>query len=514
MDDTSQAAGGEGEPGPAMERSAEEPALAQRVMGASAWTFGSIGGMVLMRAVSQIVLAALLFPEFWGIIAKLRVFLVAVEMLSEVGIRSSVVYHRKGTTPTFLNTAWTLQIGRGVVMWLACCALAWPGAWWFEQPLLLWLLPVAGLESVNNGLLSVGIFTRQRKLRLGLPIVLEWIGLAVSIVTSIVWAVIDKSVWALAMGPLVGGAVKTTLSHVLVSEVRLRLQWDRDAARALIDFGKWVYAGTAASFVAQQFLILYVGRFVMEGILGVYQIAWGLALQSSKPLTMLNNQVLIPLFAESGRSSPEEHRRRVQQAMYRYLPASLLITVCFGLGCPAFFGIFYRDDYVGAGLMGRFIAVVIWFMVLQHVPRAAMLSLGHSKGVCAMMSANGVVTIGGCIAGYMYGDAIGVGAMKGAILGNALGNVAGCVVGTVMTRRLGIAVGMPILKYSLAFTGLFLVGILVDELLQFASPWIDSTVSSVLATLILGVPLGLLVWRRTLRTAGRGRGEADARTVA
>jgi len=513
MEDTPRAAGGESESTPPAGGKTPS-ALGSRVAGASAWTAGSMAGMIFLRAVSQIVLAGLLFPEHWAVIAKLRVLLVAVEMLSEVGIRGSVVFHKHGTSPSFLNTAWTLQIVRGVVMWLVCCALAAPAVWWFREPMLLWLVPVAGLESVNNGFLSVGIYTRQRKLKLALPVILEWIGLTISIATSIAWAIVHKSPWALAMGPLVGGLVKTSLSHVLVSEVRLRLQWDRGAVRSLVDFGKWVYAGTTASFVAQQFLVFYLGRFVINAILGPYQLAWALALQASKPLTMISNQVLIPLFAESGRSSPEEHRRKVDQAMHRYLPIALLISVSLALVCPAFFGIFYREEYHEAGMMGRYLAIVIWFMVLQHVPRGAMLSVGNSRGVCYMMAANAVVTIAGCIGGYLWGDELGVGALRGAILGNAIGNVVGCVVGVMMTSRQGIEVGRSMFKYSIAFIGFFLIGVLVDELLRAAHPAFDSIVASILSTAILAVPLSLLAWQRTLKVVLLERRAAKARTVS
>ncbi|MCP5115308.1 MAG: oligosaccharide flippase family protein, partial [bacterium] len=94
-------------------------------------------GSNVLRLGSQVFLAHLLFREHFSTIALMRVFLVGVEMLSEVGIRGSVVYHKRGTDPTFLNTAWTLQIARGVLMWLVCWALAWPASMFFDRPVLL-----------------------------------------------------------------------------------------------------------------------------------------------------------------------------------------------------------------------------------------------------------------------------------------------------------------------------------------------------------------------------------------
>lgn len=481
--------------------------LGQRVAGATAWTVGSMGAIYTARVCSNIILARLLVPECWGVIAILRTFLVAVELLSNVGIRDSVVFHEKGTTKSFLNTAWTLQIGRGVAMWVASCALAWPVSTFYEEPLLLWLLPVAGLESINNGLLSVGMFSRQRTLKLRMPIVLDWIGLGVSIVTSVVWAWIHPTVWALAAGPLVGGVARTAASHLLMREVKLRPQWDTEAARALIHFGKWVYFGTAAAFFGQYFLTLYLGKFEGLALVGVYGIAWGLVSQAGKPLTMISNQVLIPLFAESGRIGQKEHAAQVDQALYRFLPSCLLIAVMMALVCPAFFGGLYKSEYSAAGTIGRFCAMVVWFMVLQHVPRGVMLSIGHSKGVCAMSAANAAVTVGATVLGYLFGAELGVGPIRGAILGSALGNATGCWVGVLMTRRLGLFVGRAMLGYSFSFLGFFLGGIALDAVLRIliadATPLTfhraTPVISSLLVTFLLTTPLALMLWRGTVK---------------
>jgi O-antigen/teichoic acid export membrane protein len=513
MEDTPRPVGEEGTED-AVASSPAETKLESRVVGATAWTFGSLGGMYILRAVSQIVLAHLLVPSCWGVIAILRTFLIAVEMLSDVGIRGSVVFHEKGTTRSFLNTAWTLQMMRGVGMWIATCALAWPVATWYEEPLLLWLLPIAGLESINNGLLSVGIYSRQRKLKLGLPIILDWIGLVVSIVTSVIWASISPSVWALAAGPLVGGVAKTTASHLLVSEIRLRPQWDREAARALIHFGKWIYVGTVAAFLAQYFLTLYLGKLVPLAILGIYQIAWNLVSQAGKPLTMLSNQVLIPLFAESGRVGPKEHAARVNQAIDRFLPTCLLIVVGVAMICPAFIGYFYPASYGDGGTMGRFCAVVVWFLILQHLPRGVMLSLGHSKGVCSMSVANAVVTIAGCVAGYAFGADLGIGPIRGAILGGALGNGMGCVVGARLTQRLGLSVGRPMLQYSFTFVSIFLSGIVVDECLQAYVPDMTPVLSSLIVTFLAAVPLTFVLWQRTVKIWLDQRRSTRARTAS
>ena len=47
-----------------------------------------------------------------------------------VGIGPTIIQNKRGDDPTFLNTAWTLQVVRGFILWLGCLAVAWPGAYW------------------------------------------------------------------------------------------------------------------------------------------------------------------------------------------------------------------------------------------------------------------------------------------------------------------------------------------------------------------------------------------------
>jgi len=475
------------------EEAGDGAAIRQRVAGASGWTIGFMGGASFLRLASQVVLAQLLLPEHFGLIALLRVSLVVVEQLSEVGIRGAVVYHERGQSKEFLDTAWTLQIVRGFAVWVLACGLAWPIALFYGEPLLLWLLPVAGFEAVNNGFASVALLARQRSLRLKLPYVLEWSSLVVSVLVTLLWAWLSPSVWALVAGPLAGGLVKTVASHVLTPETRLRLRWERDSVHALVHFGKWVYAGTLAALVAQQFLTLYLGKLVPLALLGVYRVAWNFTVHASKPLTMLANQVVIPLLAEYGRSQRESYSERVAASLRRYLPTCLLVCVCTAISCPALFGYFFPAAFADGGTMGRYLAVVVWFMILQHVPRSALLALGSSKGVFQMTAWNAGVTIAGCVLGYQLGS------IRGAILGNALGNVAGCLCGVWVSRGMALGIGRPMLGYSLAFVALAFGGSAAGDAAHAAFPEITRPLASLVMTIVVGLPLGLWVWGRTAR---------------
>lgn len=473
--------------------SAARPGNPRRVASASVWTLSSMVVMSLLRLVSQAVLTHLCLPEYFAVVTLMRTFLTLVEMVSDMGIRNAVIAHPRGEERAFLGTAFSVQALRGVGMWVLTCVVAWPVSAFYHAPVLLPLMVLAGLESVNNGLYAVRAYVAERHLKLSVPTMLDVLALLVSVGTSVVWAWFDPGPYALALGPLVGGAVRAIASHVIFRAERVPLAWDRDIARDLFAYSRWIIGSTTVSFVAQQFHLLYLFKFLEAGVYGVYGVAWNLCAQASKPMTALANRVIIPHLAEAHREAPGELEKALRKSMSRFLPATLLACVGAGLFAPAMFGFFYDASFVAGGPMGRLFAIVVWFMILQHIPRCALLSLGVSRGVASMAFWNAALTVVGIVAGY----AVGGGSLTGAILGNALGNVAGCLVGWWAMREQGLRVGRDMALYSLLFLGILGAGVLGSAQLVQAG-LLGAGWASVAATAGMCLPIATWVWHGTI----------------
>lgn len=465
----------------------------RRVAQASAWTLSSMAVMSLMRLASQAALTHLCLPEHFAVVTLMRTFLTFVEMVSDMGIRNAVIAHPRGEERTFLGTAASVQFVRGVGMWLLTCAVAWPVSAFYQAPILLPLMMLAGLESVNNGLYAVRAYVAERRMKLALPTLLDVLALVVSVGTSVVWAWFHPGPWALALGPLVGGGVRALASHAIYRAERVPLSWDKPIARELFEYSRWIIGSTTVSFVAQNFHLLYLGKFLATSVYGVYGTAWSLCAQASKPLTALANRVILPHLAEARRRSSSELEAALRRSSARFLPACMLVCVGAGLFASAMFGLFYGESFHSGGALARLFAIVVWFMILQQVPRCALLSLGISRGVASMAFWNAGLTVFGIVGGHVLGR----GSLTGAILGNALGNVAGCFVGWRALRAHGLNVGRELSVYSLGFLALLGAGVLgTEELVRVG--WLGANAASVAVTATLCTPLAVWVWRSTV----------------
>ncbi len=323
--------------------------LRARALRGTAFTVFGFGAQQFLRLLSNLVLTRLLFPEAFGLMALVMVVLTGLQMISDTGINPAIVQSRRGDEPDFLNTAWSLQIGRGVLLWVLTLALALPMARFYDQPELALLLPAAGFNMVLQGFQSMRLATANRHIALGRLTMMELSSQVVGIAVMVVLAWWLKSVWALLIGTLIGTAIKTVLSHRMIPGHRDRPGWEPAAFSEIFHFGKYIFIGSMAGFVINHADRAVLGKFISIGELGVYNIGFFMA---SVPLMIcfqLGTRVLMPVYAKTPPRDGAENRRKVRLA--RLMLTSALIALGLGLGLIGdwLITLLYEPEYALAG---------------------------------------------------------------------------------------------------------------------------------------------------------------------
>ena len=116
-----------GEPALAIAAEAESPAgangavspLKRRVVSSLAWSLTGFGTQQVLRFAFNLILTRLLLPDAFGLMALIDLFILGLYMFSDVGLGLSIVRSHRGDDPHYLNVAWSVQIVRGLVLWLA-----------------------------------------------------------------------------------------------------------------------------------------------------------------------------------------------------------------------------------------------------------------------------------------------------------------------------------------------------------------------------------------------------------
>jgi O-antigen/teichoic acid export membrane protein len=277
-----------------------------------------------------------------------------------------------------LNTAWTFQVLRGVLLWCIAALLAGLMAQLYGQGDLRQLIPAAGLTVLINGFDSISLIRMQRHLQIGKLAAIEITGKVVAVVVMISWALVHPTVWALVAGGLTGAAVKMVLSHAVGRQHALRFAWDRPSVRQLLDFGKWIFISTFLTFLAGQADRLIFGRLLSVATLGVYSIALMFATLPTQLLFRIGNLVIFPVFSRRQESDDELEPiyRRAQKLM---LIAGGLPVACMAASGPALIEALYDPRYADAGWMLQLLAFGTWMQILQTTSGSALLALGEPR---------------------------------------------------------------------------------------------------------------------------------------
>ena len=349
---------------------------------ASAFVFGGYGLAQMLRLGGNIILARLLVPEAFGLMALVNVFVIGLQMFSDVGLGPSIIQNKRGDDERFLDTAWSIQIIRGVVLWGLAWIAAIPYAAFYEDPRLYELIPIVALSAVIGGFNSTKLFTAQRHLTIGRNTAIELFAQACALTTMVVFASINPTVWALVTGSLVSAGIKMLGGHIVLPGRLNRPAFDRDAARELIGFGAWVFLSSALTFVVMQGDRLIFGKLMTAAELGVYSIAALLASFPTQITLKLGSAVAFPLYSRA-KDREEGLAPAFGKARFTLTFVGGLLALCLFVLGPGLIDALYDDRYADAQWMIRFVAVGVLFQVLEVTNGSALLALGRPRWVAA-----------------------------------------------------------------------------------------------------------------------------------
>lgn len=358
------------------------------------WIVGGFGLGQVLRLASNVALAAILFEEAFALMAIVSGVMIGLAMFSDIGLGTSVVQHPKGDDPDFLNTAWTLQVLRGLGLFLVALLLAWPvsriyGANDPKAYDLLYLIPITAITALADGFKSVKAMTASRHLRLKELTVIEFIVTPIGLVLMLGLAWYMRSVYALAISAALSSTLQAALTYMLLEGPRSRFRWNADAVRAILGFGKWVFLSTLITFMAMQVDRLTMAAMYPLAQVGVYSIAASLAVIVPTVVGKLQYSVLFPWYSrmlEQGMALPDAFgRTRSAMMVFSTLLCSLLIS-----GASSFFDLAYDERYAMGGELLPILALGAWFNCLESIYGAAFVASGRPKWV-AMTNATKVV---------------------------------------------------------------------------------------------------------------------------
>jgi O-antigen/teichoic acid export membrane protein len=352
---------------------ASQRSLRERVMTAGAWTFLGYVLLQVIRLGSNLVVTRLLAPEMMAVSALFSALMLTLFMLADVGIHQTIIAGKRGDDPDLLNTAWTMQIIRGAVIWGACALLGVAiyfmreaGVFAPESTFAAEELPrvmiIGAVWVFIQSLQSTNVYVAERHLSQKRMVLIEVASLVVTSITMIALAQVWKSVWPLVLGMIVGMVVHVVLTHTFLPGVRNRLRWEKKSVREILEFGKWILLSTSLFVVAAQADKVMLGLVATAAQLSFYTIAQTLALAVEAVAHKVTYTVAMPALSQVSRDDAS----RLPQAVAKVRkPVDAFFLTCAGLLValgPLIVQRLYDVRYYEAGPMLSILALSLVFL--------------------------------------------------------------------------------------------------------------------------------------------------------
>lgn len=363
--------------------------LRQRILRAGVWTLsGHVVGQ-FMRLASNLIMTRLLVPEMFGIMALANVIMVGLALFSDIGLNQGIIQCKRGGDPAYLNTAWSVQILRGVWIWALALGIGgglyllgseeWlPLGSVYADPILPFVIAALSFNALINGFASTRIATANRNLAMGRVTFVDLISQLAGMVCMIGWALFDRTIWALVFGTLFAGLLRVYLTHTILPGEKNRLHWDKEAFAEIFGFGKWIFLTSIIGFLAANGDRVILGWLVDPETLGFYAIAFFLVSALQEALSKLIGNVAFPALSEVVR----EGRTSLKSVYYKFrLPMDIATLLSVGLIFSSghlLIQILYDSRYQDAGHMIEILCISL-FGIRFSLAGQCFLALGLPK---------------------------------------------------------------------------------------------------------------------------------------
>lgn len=275
--------------------------------------------------IRSIVIARLLVPEDFGLLSMALTVIAGLSALTTIGLDQSIVSNEfadHNALKSHMNTVWSAELVRSLVLTLLVIACAYPLASFYGQPRLRVIIPFLSLSVLIQGFQNVGLVILRKQM--GFARVF-WYELATNIggiVLTIGLVLALRSVWGLVAGMLATTALSVFLSYVFHS-YRPRLSFDMIAFQRALSFGKFALVIAVASYLTTMADNVMVGRLLGANALGNYALAYNLASVPIGVLVYALGRVLFPAYAEIAANRPHD----LERAFTKVFTISSLILI-------------------------------------------------------------------------------------------------------------------------------------------------------------------------------------------
>ena len=328
----------------------------------SVWMIGLRWAMRLTGLVSTVVLARLLTPADFGVVAIAMIVVGMFEVLSETGQELALIRHHDPIREHY-DTAWTLSVIVGFGVGAAIFLTAPLTTVYFHDGRSVIVMQCLALRPIMCGLENVGTLDFRRNLRFERVFSYNFYAKLFSFLVTVSLAVVLRNYWALVAGILSGQFARTVLSYIMHPH-RPRISFAKISE--IWAFSIWILLRSIGEYCVTQIGAIAVGGALGTISMGRYTVAKDLASSPTDEIvTPMVWGVLFPVMSRY-QHDPQHFR----ELYLRILGWSLIIAASTGLGlwlvAPDMVALILGSEWISITPLVQWLALEASIASLNH----------------------------------------------------------------------------------------------------------------------------------------------------
>ena len=317
--------------------------LSQQAVRGGIWIFALRITNKLFRLVRTVILARVLAPHDFGLMGIALLAMVILETFSHTGFNIALI-QKKGNIDEYLDTAWVVQVIRGIILFGILLAAAPLVAAFFNTPRATDIVRVIAIAVLFKGFTNIGTIYFQKNFEFNKLFVLQISTTIADLAVAIPAALILRSVWALVFGLVASHLVGCIISYI-ISPFRPRMNIDWKKFRELFGFGRWILGSSILVFLITQGDDAFVGKILGATALGFYLMAYTLSNLAATEISEALSIVTIPTY-----SKIQDNLNKLKDAYLKVLQLTAFISIPISGGifilAPEFTSTFLGDKWM------------------------------------------------------------------------------------------------------------------------------------------------------------------------
>ena len=314
------------DPGPQEAAQRGQPAPARAVYRSAATAVMISWSLRLIGLVSVLVLARVLTPRDFGILALAISVLAVVDIFSALGLKQALL---RISTPerAHYDTAWTIQLLVLSVLAVCLIAIAPLAADFYDEPVLATVIAVLASCFVIDGLANIGVVDFERHLDFGRDLRMRVSVRLTSFLVTVSAALILQNYWALVIGTVLQSVLNAAASYLFHP---FRPRFSLAKRGELLGVSLWMFLAWASQTIHSQIEKIVVGRIAARNVVGLYSVSRDLSSIFTEEIATALNRVTFVTTAQTGRPLSADPDR-----LPSMLGAYALISAPLGFGLAA-----------------------------------------------------------------------------------------------------------------------------------------------------------------------------------